>query len=170
MLQHAAEPSTDILPPPGGKLERIDVPALYSTSWDEGLLQGAPDTKPDSLVWSAGRHFPIRCEDALPSRLILMWAGDRSRMSANSAKAWGRLYELRETHPLEVFALSAAYPCFFARFGLRGAGLVPTQTPIMNGTPHLCGVWQSESTARWASLIATNKTLFDRTIFVFGEP
>jgi hypothetical protein len=168
-----SELAITIPPPDGGVVRSIEVPVLRSTLWKDGVLNGAPETRPDSPVWTVGRQFPIRAEDVLSSqRLILMWPGEGNHPSPHAAGIWGRTHGLRETHPLEVFDLSAAFHCLYQQFGLEGAGLVSTRARNLGGKLQVCCVWQSSPNlkGRWAALSFAGEELAPKRIFVFGEP
>ncbi len=167
MLQTVARQKA--VAPRGGTVLSIDLPIACAESWRRGIYTGAPDTDPGAPEWRAEKYFlPGEADlDAHP-RLLLMWAGER--MTPLDAISWGKRYGLRRTHPLEVFALSAAFPYLYWGFGLKGVGLVPTQLGQYCRKPHACSVWQSlKRGAREAKLQPADAGLHDQTIFVFGE-
>lgn len=155
--------------PYGGKVLNIELPAGSADSWLGGLRTGAPDTGHRKFEWKAEKYFLPDEDPAENSRLVLMWAGGEAMTSVDAAR-WGRANGLRMTHPLEIFALSAAFPCLYWGFGLKGVGLVPTQFGQYYRKPHICSVWQSmKRGTREAKLCPADAALYDRTIFVFGE-
>ena len=155
--------------PYGGKVLNIELPTGPADSWLNGLRTGAPDTARRKPEWKAEKYFLPYDESAENPRLVLMWAGGEP-MTSLDALAWGRMSGLRAAHPLEVLALSAAFPHVYWGFGLKGVGLVPTQFGHYSRKPHICSVWQSmKRGTREAKLCPADAALYDRTIFVFGE-
>ena len=161
---------TEIYPlQPNGMIIRLPNVTPEYRSWSEAVKTGAPETKKDSTVNLISHLFECRA-CASYARLLLMWAGKESRVSSEVALEWGRENGLRQTHPFEIFALSAAHPRMFERFGLSSAGLAAT-LPVENEEGiFICGVWQSIQGPRRAQRVAVHMDFFDRTIFVFAEP
>jgi hypothetical protein len=169
MLQRLATATHCLVPPGNGEIRYVDRVSVSEESWQKALLRGAPETKPDNASMLLGKLFSRPAPVELCTRFVLMWPGKGSKTTPSKAQEWGRMNGLRETHPYEIFALSEAYPCLYEHFKLEGAGLAPTQSRPIGDDTCICGVWQSTSGSRWATLVLGKMSLFDRTIFVFGE-
>lgn len=157
-----------IVAPKEGRVFSIDVPIPCAGSWRDGIAAGAPDTVPGAKEWEAEESFRPSKPLVDNARAILMWPGKGKMMSPMSAVAWGRAFGLEETHPLEVLALSAAYPHLYWGLKLKGVGLVPTAFGLYHRSLHICGVRQSlKRQVRQAVLRPAQAVLHDETVFVF---
>ena len=168
MTQAFADPVLIPLQAGGGIIRLSHLPTHFD-DWNRAIEAGAPETKPDSSARDMWKLYPPIPPMQEPQRYILMWAGAKSVASTHAAQCWGRQYQLIETDPYEIFALSASFPCLYERFGMRGGGLVPTRSVPFKTEAFICGLWQSQSGERRATMVNRLMKFHDRTIFIFRE-